>query len=201
MGLAGGWGTPPPRYIGIIELAGKCPKRSWGTITCGQNLDLKELRSRSPGRRFQNGTKFGFRARLAHRQRQLSVPLGVQSQRQAAKIARAPLLPAFERKPALSLSKGGDFRERRLIPLLEFSDNPEASKFREKCRNRPKTGIATREQSECTGTHIAAEHRGRAALQRRVSRLSNQWALAPEALARGTDEGVRPYTRHPAHSG
>ena len=34
---------PPPRSIGIIVLARKCKNDLWGTITCGQNLDVKEL--------------------------------------------------------------------------------------------------------------------------------------------------------------
>jgi len=29
-------------------LGGKCEIKSWGTITCGQNLDVKELRNRTP---------------------------------------------------------------------------------------------------------------------------------------------------------
>jgi hypothetical protein len=34
----------------------------------------------------------------------------------------------------------GDFRQRRLISLLEFSDKPGASKFREKCRKHSQNG-------------------------------------------------------------
>src|SRR5260370_22725970 len=98
-----------------------------------------------------------------------SCPRPTAETKSAAKITGAPLLPGFGRS--------GDFRKRRLISLLEFSDNPEARKFQEKCRNRPKTGIATitcrdgrlrpsSEHRERTVTHITTEHRGRAALQR-----------------------------------
>src|SRR5437879_5739582 len=56
------WGTPSPSVYRNDRVSGKWEKRSWGTIICAQNLDLKELSSLKSGL----GPKTGY-ADSAHR--------------------------------------------------------------------------------------------------------------------------------------
>src|SRR4029077_15383442 len=43
-------GSPSPLDLCHEGVSERCRTKSWGTITYGQNLDLKELRRLSPGR-------------------------------------------------------------------------------------------------------------------------------------------------------
>jgi hypothetical protein len=57
-------GNPPsPVILWNHRVSGKSPKNLWGTISCGQNLDFKELSGWKFADEFQNGTNAGF----AHR--------------------------------------------------------------------------------------------------------------------------------------
>ena len=57
-------GVPPlPVILSNHRVSGKLPKNLWGTMSCGQNLDSKELRGWKLADEFQNGTNAG----LAHR--------------------------------------------------------------------------------------------------------------------------------------
>lgn len=48
--------TPSPSISGIIQLGGRLQIKSWRSITCGQNLDLKGLTHRARGINSHNAT-------------------------------------------------------------------------------------------------------------------------------------------------
>jgi hypothetical protein len=130
-----------------------------GSISCRQNLDLKELRSQSFRPQFQNGRKCCL---LTGNPRSLARAMNTDSAHSPRSflslIIRSPschppptpLLPASSCRNKIGENVGtplrpecgrtGDFRQRRLISLLEFSDKPGASKFREKCRKHSQNG-------------------------------------------------------------
>src|ERR1700756_2181895 len=132
--------TPPPRYAGIIELAGNGEKDLGaqslaGKILISQNLEAGNWPQSQNGKEceFPKACSPAIRARAintapAHSTSSLHP---VQKQNQRGNTG-APPLPAF--------GGGGDFRKRRLISLLKFSDKPEASKFAEKCRKHSQNG-------------------------------------------------------------
>jgi len=59
---------PSPSVYWSHRVSGKPTSNLWGTITCGQNLDVKELRIQTHGTNSQGGTNAisAHRPRLDH---------------------------------------------------------------------------------------------------------------------------------------